>query len=98
MADRPLVRVAFPDETSWAEHVEGDIYRSLNDCLNGVPLALPADAAGLPEGHPGPERNGMRCRLHWGHLFRGREIRVGVVEPLAIVGYDAAPRPEVPRG
>lgn len=33
---RPLVRVSLPGETSWAEHVRGDVYRSLNDTYSNV--------------------------------------------------------------
>ena len=59
MSQRPKVRVRFPDESSWAEHVEGDTYRSLNYALGVVPLKLPL-------GDPDAHMNGQEVSLCWG--------------------------------
>jgi hypothetical protein len=83
------VRVAFGDETSWAEHIEGDIYRSLNTTLSNVTLKL-------PEGHEHADKNGQPCNMKWGHLFEAEVVREGVVRPLFIIGLDTTPREEIP--
>jgi len=84
---RPLVRVRFDGETSWAEHVEGEIYRSLNQTFSNVTLKL-------PEGHEAAHLNGQLCNMKWGHLFEAEKISEHVVKPLFIVGMDDTPRPD----
>ncbi len=80
------------EERAWCEHVEGTTYRSLNGCLSGVPLKLPAAAlATLPEGHP--IADGQVCRVHWGHLIECKPLYTGVVEALFIIGMDLTPSP-----
>lgn len=92
---RPLVRVNLPGERSWGECIDEKegLYRSLDDCIGDVPLNLPQGVAGLPDGHPGPELNGLRIRLRWGHIFRGKPCPRGGIDPVEIVGWDGTPRP-----
>ena len=78
---RPIIRVWFDDESSWGEHIEDNLYRSLNDTFSNVMLKL-------PEGHEAADKNGQPCRLAWGHIFEGEVIRKGVVRPLFIFGVD----------
>jgi hypothetical protein len=84
---RPYVRVNFSDESAWGEHIEGNLYRCLNQTFSNVLLKL-------PEGHEHFSKNGRPCNLRWGHLFEGEVIRSGVVKPLFIVGEDMTPRPD----
>lgn len=63
MADRERVRgtCSEGDETWWADHVEGDTYKSLNSALSAAKLDLPADYDMGPmreylPGYPGPEK------------------------------------------
>lgn len=83
-AARETVRVSFGDETSWAEHVRDNIYRSLNYTLSSVELKV-------PEGHEAAHLNGEPCNMRWGHLFEARVLRPGIVSPLFIIGMDLTP-------
>jgi hypothetical protein len=82
--ERTKVRVDFGDEVSWGEHIEGNIYRSLNSTFSNVTLKL-------PEGHEHADKNGLPCNLLWGHLFEAEIIHEGRVRPLFIVGEDLTP-------
>lgn len=78
---RPRVRVKLPGERSWAEHVSGSTYRSLNDTLSNVMARA----------------TGREVNLRWGHLFEAVVVEQGpdgpiMVEPVCIVGYDPGPR------
>lgn len=86
---RPLVRVWFGDENAWGEHVEGNVYRSLNHTFSNVPLKL-------PEGHAFAHKNGNPCNLRWGMLFEGDVLEPGRVKPLFIIGEDKTPRDDTP--
>ncbi len=88
---RRLVRVTWDDESAWAEHVEGNVYRSLNHTFSNVLLKLPAD-------HMYAFKNGQEVQLVWGHLFVGEPMkgRPGCVVPLYIIGEDMSPR-HIPR-
>lgn len=81
MSTRTKIRVDFGDEVSWAEHVSGDVYRSLNDTLSNVLIDLPHD-------HPHAAKNGQEARMRWGHLFRAEKLPNGRVRPLALIGLD----------
>ena len=81
------MRVDFGDERSWAEHVEGNVYRSLSSTLSNVPLKLPKE-------HEFAHRNGQPANLRWGHLFEAEKISEHGVRPLFIIGQDLTPRVE----
>lgn len=89
---RPLVKVWNDDgngaESSWAEHVKDNLYRSLNHTFSNVTLKLPKD-------HEHANKNGNPCGLQWGHLFEAEIINPGTtspVRPTLIVGQDLSPR------
>ena len=88
---RPLVRVHFPDETAWGEHLGGNLYRCLNHTFDSV-------EAKFPEGHEHHARNGQKKNLRWGDIFEGEPLpgRPTVIKPLFVVGQDLSPRPEDP--
>ena len=88
---RKKFRLDFGDENAWCEHVEGDTYRALNHCINGLELKLPVGVKGLPVGHPGPDENGRMVRVHWGHLLQCKKKYEHSVEPLFIIGWDGRP-------
>jgi hypothetical protein len=81
---RKKVRVDFGDEVSWAEHIEGDIYRSLNHTLSNVLLDLPKD-------HEFSCNNGNLVNLRWGMIFRATVLSEFRVRPVAIIGQDLTP-------
>jgi|GEM_PF-5144598 len=86
---RPLVRVDFGDEDAWGEHVDGNVYRCLNECLSSV-------EAKFPDGHKFAEHNGKKKRLAWGDLFEAEPIpnRRSAVRALFVIGEDMSPRVE----
>lgn len=84
--ERKLVRVTLDGERSWAEHVEGTVYRSLNNTLTEVPVRYPV-------GHGLAVHNGERKPLLWGDLFEAAVIGLCEgVRPIVIVGNDMTPR------
>lgn len=89
--ERKKFRLRWDGENAWCEHVEGNIFRALNHCIGDAELKLPADVQGLPEGHPGPDKNGTCIRIHWGHLLECEETSSWSVRPLFIVGWDGRP-------
>lgn len=84
---RQLVRVELDGECSWAEHVDGNLYRSLNGCFTEIVVSYPAD-------HPMAEHNGKMKLLAWGDLFEANVEPNRRVSPLRIVGEDRTPRKE----
>ncbi len=78
---RQLVRVELDGESTWAEHIEGSIYRSLNATCSNVLLKI-----------PGHKRDGMPCNLRWGDLFEAEILDEVWVKPTFIVGSDLSPR------
>ena len=82
---RPRVRVALDGETSWGEHVTGNVYRSLNTTMSDLPLRLPDDH---PDSHLNTHLTGARYHFKWGHLFTANVVRDGVVSPIEIIGIE----------
>lgn len=93
--ERETVRIVSleQDERWWAEHVEGDVYKSLNAALSAAPLNLPKDYdmspmhEKLPD-YPGPEHNGESFRVCWGHLMKCKKLVNGDVQVVEIVGWE----------
>ena len=102
---RAQYRLQLDGETAWCEHIGGNLYRSLNSCLDSVlvrldsRLPLQEYPAGselqLEQGPSLATYDGRRARLLWGCLFSGEDTEKGVV-PFAIVGRDLSPVQERP--
>jgi hypothetical protein len=94
-AKRPLVRTDLPGEHGWAEHIEGNLYRSLVHHIESAPQKLTDEGreqfVKAYGSAPEPER--PTVRLLWGMIFVGRKGSHGIV-PEYVVGADLTERPE----
>lgn len=87
---RRLVRLRFDGESAWGEHIAGNRYRALNECLSGLPADFPSDSEHA-------RHNGKSLRVRWGAVVTGEERQCGAVVPKTIVGLELDGRYDCPK-